>query len=530
MQSIAKRKHGSRRNASREGHLDMPASSKMTGDRSQSHGISVATYCILACAALILLDYLTSGLLFGLPAMIANAFDGEKAAVFGGKSRRPLSIRVFEAFDDVRRIDQSIDHATRYLCSAANSTGWFAYQVKVEEDGSTTEVDEYNELRHAGAIYALMDSCFFNQQQREVSAHYCGAAPEAVRNTIGWLLRETVRPVPELHLHGVYKRGFRPLTARKQSFQNSYLPLGLQGLGMIALSMAIQVQPKSVPVSILCQIGDFTLKHMQREDGTFYAFWYPASGDSGDEDPRYYSGEAALGLIYLYESLESSAESHAIDSRYYLEGAARGLDALADKQDETADHWALKATARILKHLPESRHPKLLKHAAAVAEDIYGSLLSRFEAGAKIGSSGAAASLEALFAMLPIFYENPSYYDDVEETWCFSQKVAFLLCEAQDGDKPSHMLGALPSKFMLSPRDDAGQHEMINGLLPDNRYFQIDDTQHTLSAWLSYKEALESGLSEIDCRRVALPAPVHSLFQELSAMRKRRFAKMPSFN
>merc|ERR1712159_875167 len=151
--------------------------------------------------------------------------------------------------------------------------------------------------------------------------------------------------------------------------------------------------------------------------------------------------------------------------------------------------------------------------------------MSRIAVDASLGVSSMATVLEAQFAMLPIFYENPSYYDDVEETWCFSQKVAFLLCEAQDGDQPSHMLGALPSKFLLSPRDDAGQHEMMKGLLPDNRYFQIDDTQHTLSAWLSYKEALESGLSEIDCRRVALPAPVHSLFQELSAMRKRRFAK-----
>ena len=445
-------------------------------------------------------------------------------------------------FDDVRRIDQSIDHATRYICNVADAKGMFAYEIKVRK-GKARNTKDYNVLRHAGTIYSLIDSCYFNEQQAGVREQYCRDAPDTVRKTVDWLVRETVRPVPDLDLVGIYKPHASHKLGKTAVGRLQYrLALGGQGLGMIAFSMANQIQPGSVPWDTVRQIGDFTVKHMQKEDGIFYPFWYPFHDPFGPSDtPKslYYPGEAALGLIYLYESLEGVEEGEGDKSNgrlVYLEGAARGLEALANERESWSpkdippDHWALKATARILKHLPKSRHPKLLKHAASVVRMMHTRDMSRIAVDASLGVSSMATVLEAQFAMLPIFSENPSYYDNVEETWCLSQKVAFLLCEAQDGDKPSHMLGALPSKFMLSPRDDAGQHEMINGLLPDNRYFQIDDTQHTLSAWLSYKEALESGLSEIDCRRVALPAPVHSLFQELSAMRKRRFAKMPSFN
>ena len=443
-----------------------------------------------------------------------------------------ITRKIFDTFDDVRRIDQSIDHATRYICNVADAKGMFAYEIKVRY-GKARNTNDYNVLRHAGTIYSLIDSCYFNEQQAGVKEQYCRDAPDTVRKTVDWLVRETVRPVPDLDLVGIYKPHASHKLGKTAVGRLQYrLALGGQGLGMIAFSMANQIQPGSVPWDTVRQIGDFTVKHMQKEDGIFYPFWYPFHDPFGPSDtPKslYYPGEAALGLIYLYESLEGVEEEGGDKSNgrlVYLEGAARGLEALANERESWSpkdippDHWALKATARILKHLPKSRHPKLLKHAASVVRMMHTRDMSRIAVDASLGVSSMATVLEAQFAMLPIFYENPSYYENVEETWCLSQKVAFLLCEAQDRDKPSHMLGGLPHVLKMKNEYEETNQTFVRRITGDDGRFRIDDTQHSLSAWLSYKEALESGLSEIDCSRVDLPPLIRSLFDGLAVGRK----------
>ena len=142
-----------------------------------------------------------------------------------------------------------------------------------------------------------------------------------------------------------------------------------------------------------------------------------------------------------------------------------------------------------------------------------------------LGVSTMGTLLEAQFAMLPIFHEKRSYYDNVDQAWCLAEKVAFLLCEAQDQDKPAHMLGGLPHNLKVKNEVDYKkkanmmENNIVRTIKGSDGFYQIDDTQHVLSAWLSYKEALESGLSEIDCSQVDLSPLIDSLFDGMERKR-----------
>ena len=445
----------------------------------------------------------------------------------------------WEAFDE-RRIDRGIDLATRYICNSVNSQGMFNYEVKVRyKSGEIEHKDSYNVLRHAGAIYSLVDSCYakgselYSDEQR---ALYCHDSLGKITETVDWLVRETVDVVPGVGLSAVYKPH---RSHRKGNSTDRRLALGGQGLGMVAFAGANEVKPneeKMVRLQILEEIGNFTMKVLQKDNGTFYPFYYPYKmpfGASNQPHSLYYPGEACLGLTYLYKAFkgEGNIEREIIMSGLYLEAAAKGLEGLANEREtwppETIppDHWALIATAEILPFLPASRHDKLLKHAASVVKVMHDRDMVRIGYDAMLGVSSMATVLEAQFAMLPIFYERPSYYDNVEQAWCLAEKTAFLLRKVQERKKPDSMLGGLPHLIYLHNEDVSGSKEetetetekedIQRSITKDNGRFRIDDTQHTLSAWLSYKKALKtSGLANIDCTKVFIPGPVESLLRK----------------
>ncbi len=92
---------------------------------------------------------------------------------------------------------------------------------------------------------------------------------------------------------------------------------------------------------------------MQKNDGSFYSKYIPEKGGRDDSwTSLYYPGEAALGLLMLYEK-DPSPE--------WLQGAADAMSYLSriryNKIIVEADHWALIATAKLLKQYDHSRQP-----------------------------------------------------------------------------------------------------------------------------------------------------------------------------
>jgi len=101
---------------------------------------------------------------------------------------------------------------------------------------------------------------------------------------------------------------------------------------------------------------------MQTPEGSFFSKYRPGVGLSCDGESLYYPGEAALGLIELYEL------DH---SRQWMEAAARALSSLAksrqDANDIPDDHWAIIATEKLISHYDRAASPssrdELIRHA-----------------------------------------------------------------------------------------------------------------------------------------------------------------------
>jgi hypothetical protein len=77
--------------------------------------------------------------------------------------------------------------------------------------------------------------------------------------------------------------------------------LGGAGLGLAALLELEKVEPDFTPLEDLRRLGRFVL-YLQKPDGDFYAKYIPSCGGRRDDwVSLYYPGEAALGLVLLYE-------------------------------------------------------------------------------------------------------------------------------------------------------------------------------------------------------------------------------------
>jgi hypothetical protein len=181
--------------------------------------------------------------------------------------------------ETLAQVNRAIDLSARYLESACGETGRFAYRL---DPNSGRQVSSYNIVRHAGAIYAL---AMLNR------AHPDRKAVEAAVRAAAFLRANYIGT--EAH------SGALAVWSRPKSMA-SEASLGAAGLGLAALAEVDQAQPNSVPVSELEGIGRFIV-FLQRRDGSFASKYRPLSGAVEDWESLYYPGEAALGLVALYE-------------------------------------------------------------------------------------------------------------------------------------------------------------------------------------------------------------------------------------
>ncbi len=110
---------------------------------------------------------------------------------------------------------------------------------------------------------------------------------------------------------------------------------------------------------------------LQKSDGSFYSKFRGATGLDPDSKSLYYPGEAALGLIALYET------DHSKD---WLFAAATAMKFLANSRagladtDVPPDHWALIATAKLLPYCEEDACPisrdALIRHAERICHSL----------------------------------------------------------------------------------------------------------------------------------------------------------------
>ncbi len=238
-------------------------------------------------------------------------------------------------------LDQRMGWAASYLVEAVTVTGRFTYRHNLLE--SIDDNRRYNFLRHAGTLYAL--------------AHYYAGVPpdkkaaEAMQRAATYLIDCCTGSVDgQTDMLAIWS--LPELTGRPH--QRLQAKLGGAGLALAALIQVEEVLPGTTDPMVLQRLAKFLL-FMQRPDGSFYSKYFPGRNGRDDQwTSLYYPGEAALGLVMLYEFDGNARWLEAgIDALRYLSRIREELCPLP------ADHWALIATARLF-----AQHPAALQTAS----------------------------------------------------------------------------------------------------------------------------------------------------------------------
>lgn len=263
-------------------------------------------------------------------------------SAFGLRSR-PSSCVLEDAAALRSEIIPAADQSARYLHGQVRRDGSFVYRI---DAFSGREDDKrYNVLRHAGSVLALAqharavgiaegDAGRLTRSARFLADH-CIRAPQAMPDLLAvWSDPKLTggrrtRPIAKLGGSGLVLAALVELETLRQETANHELAAVL-------------------PIDVLRALGEFVL-FMQRADGSFQSLF----SDLKRSEERawtslYYPGEAALGLIMLYE--------HDPDLRW-LRAAVRALHYLAVSRaggSPPPDHWALIATARLFEHPEEA--------------------------------------------------------------------------------------------------------------------------------------------------------------------------------
>jgi hypothetical protein len=317
--------------------------------------------------------------------------------LYDGFSKEKSTSPQFDAVND------AINRSASYLVKITKEDGKFEYRINM--DPSIKVKDKYNIQRHAGALYAM---CMY--YERHPDENMWSAIERAGR----YLQNESILPIPgKGNMLAVWS-----IPEVNGSDDPLQIKLGGTGLGLVALLSIEKISPGFTPLPDLKALGRSTV-YMQKGDGSFYSKYIPSmGGNQGNWQSLYYPGEAALGLLMLYERDRSSI---------WLESAYKALEYLArtreNSADIPADHWALLATAKILSlekrnEVPISR-ALLVNHAIQICETIIREQINdparpKYDGGfAEDGrTTPTATRLEGLLAALsfiPIYPETTIY-------------------------------------------------------------------------------------------------------------------------
>ncbi len=223
---------------------------------------------------------------------------------------------------------EGIQAGAAYLTANVDANGRFTYLRHLEEPRGYGL--QYNMLRHAGTIYAMcMAQELYPSEENRL----------AILRAVTYMRQTSLDPIDArgdvLAVWTTPAVTGNPLRAK----------LGGAGLGLIALASAERLWPQTVPLEEMQGLGRFILL-MQREDGSFNTNYFAGRGPDGSTISQYYPGEAALGLVMLYE-LDGNPQ--------WLEAALRGIGYMARSREGDwlvePDHWSLLATERLWPYL-----------------------------------------------------------------------------------------------------------------------------------------------------------------------------------
>ena len=366
-------------------------------------------------------------------------------------------------------IEKAIALGADYLAGVCKADGRFVYRINL--DPNVTVQPKYNVLRHAGAMYAMA----MRHQWRANKA-----TKDALIRAGEFLRKRCVGPVEgKPDMLAVWSRpemtGSRnPLTVK----------LGGVGLGLVALLSLEKVAPGQTPLADLRKLGRFVL-FMQREDGSFHSKFIPSTGGlDATWISLYYPGEAALGLLMLYER----------DPRKeWLQAAANAIGYLARSRKGRprvpGDHWAMLATAKLLplyeKVKPPVPREQIVAHAVQVCQSLIAGQITDASDPRVFGcidkrgrTTPTATRLEGLLAALTFLPAEQAPLRRRISTAAEMGIVFLLRSQVKSGDRA----GAIPRATVPM----AGTSQTAKRFNHRRGEVRIDYVQHAISAMIQY--------------------------------------------
>ncbi len=369
-------------------------------------------------------------------------------------------------------LNDAIKSAAEFLQEIIEPNGQFVYRINLNPDVKVKK--KYNMLRHAGTMYAL--AMYHDWYHDSTTLMVLESASEFLKDNIAPLKERddllAVWSIPEI------TGSNNPLQAK----------LGGAGLGLVALAKLEMISHGSISHNDLRKLGQFII-YMQKEDGSFYSKYYPEKGRYDKWVSLYYPGEAALGLLMLYQ----------IDpSPIYLDAAAKALEYLAKSRKNSsevpADHWALIATKKLFELCPEDSLPVsrelLIDHALQVSDSIlqeqvqnpmFPEFMGSFSQDGR--TTPTATRIEGLMAVLDFLPDiNKSMRYRIE--LAVEKGIRFLLrtqiCSGKYAGAIPRALRQLPENF----KDAKNLNRRATEL-------RIDYTQHAMCAMMQYLQYMD---------------------------------------
>jgi len=373
---------------------------------------------------------------------------------------------------DSDSIHDAIKASAAFLHQIIKPNGQYIYRINLNPNVKLKK--KYNMLRHAGTMYAL--AMYYDWHP--------DATTLAVLESASKFLQNCLKPIPERDdLLAIWSSP--EISGSEDPLQ---VKLGGAGLGLVALANLEKIKPGTVSHDDLKKIGRFII-YMQKKDGSFYSKYFPNKGRDDRWESLYYPGEAALGLLMLYEIEPSNV---------WLDASAKALAYLALSRKNSsvvpADHWALLATNKLFELCPKETLsvPKelLINHALQVCESILREQVKYpispvFEgAFTQDGrTTPAATRIEGLLAALSFLpEENKALRNRIESA--VEKSIGFLL-RAQI--RTGKYAGAMPRAICQMPEtwQDA---KKFNRRATELR---IDYAQHAMCAMMQYLQFIE---------------------------------------
>ena len=360
-------------------------------------------------------------------------------------------------------IDTAILLSMMYITNNVQENGRFVYRNSTDENIRYSS-KYYSSLRHAGTLYSMY-LCEKELKYNSLKRKRILASDYFLKNYVQKLSNDKYVVVSK----PVEEAPFLLATS------------GGAGLGLMALS---NLYPeKLIDIEVLKGLGNFII-FMQAENGDFWASYDIKNKTySNAHYARYYPGEAALGLLYLYD---------VNPDKKWLNASKKTLLRLAKKAEKKQpseikfDHWAMLASKKLYENpnngLTQEEKSAIQefvqKNVNAILPKQNMSLLS-LNYGSFNGTRtlcGNATIMEGLIAAYDVV-SDASLKTKIAKS--AAAGTSFLMKYQVHSGK---MEGGIPGTSNWKSKNSQKSDKEI----------RIDNVQHSLSAFINYKKITQN--------------------------------------